>query len=1276
MREIRFIQLNMHKAIAAATILNNKLAASPAICMLSEPRTYQNKVIQVPANHVCLPGVALPDRPRAALYIPRNLTHISLDHLSNRDCATALLDTKNGKILLASIYLDSNEDVVPNWLTTLIDYADSKRLPLLLAFDSNAHSELYGPDTNERGKDFEQFILNNNLMVENRGTAPTFLAVRRDNDISSTIDVTLSRGLIPLHDWKVHSGTFNGSDHFTITWSLLLELNDRPLIRPWKKAKWEIFTKHISDYEFHIPENLTTRKLDRLLDRWYTVVQGGLDKACPKRKANLTPVEIDWYGRDHRFLKNRAKRKYNAYRLSNCPKKRKAFVRAKLSYTRACKKGRKDSWQMFVEKTPNESNMATLFKITQQRDKRTINTLRKQNGTFAEPGSETIKILTDTHFPAAQEGSADMTHSNAHKIDMEVIREAHPWITEELVRKSLLQFKPNKAPGPDCLKPLVFRYLPPNAIEILTIIYKGCISLCHTPKAWRETKVIFLPKPGKSTYDIPKSYRPISLSNFLLKALERLVVWRMEDDMINHPIHHLQHGFTKGKSTESAISNTVDYIEQHLFEKVHCLGMFLDISSAFDSISIDHIRQTLLDHGGTPDMINWYHSYLGRRHLEVELHGETVHLTTATGFPQGGVCSAKFWLIAFDEAIRIINSGNVVGNGYADDCSALIGGDHPDNMIESMQGVLDRLVQWGHTCGLQFNAAKTVAVMFTRATRSFDRMVRMDGQLIPYSSSVVYLGVTLDRELKWNEHIHNKVQKAKRLLMKLSSITHSYWGPKPKLMKWAYTGIVRPMVSYAALSWGHATETEPIENALTKLNRQAINTIVKVPRSTPTKALEIILDIYPLPLHIKKEGLSTYMRLQEQLVLRWDGVYSNLTYSVSHLRFWNYLLQDSGISDLQSQSDDCRVKRPELKFTLNAESFVDMQSCQGLHDINVYTDGSKLRGKVGAGVHIFDRSGIRHEASYRLPDFATVYQAEVLAIKKAADTLASWQNLTTVKFFVDSQAALRSFQMYTIKSKLTLQMILSLNRIKHKSLTFVWTKAHIGTAGNEKADALAKQGSQLEDNHIILVPEPACDAKNALEQRIRTLWQKDWETYPDARQSKLYYPRINKKTAKITIQWPKLKLGRYIRAITGHCNLLYHLHVMHADIPPTCRFCLQKDEEFYHLANECPPLWWERQRITALEPLNDEWSPHQIAAFAFTPKINEAFIRPLYNLPSRSTQNEVIMEDSQDPDDISNPPSDLESEDDPAIMDVSSEADSSSQSDISILSSTSDIVAD
>ena len=1088
MDHIKFLQLNLHKAVGASTLLTTNLSSQPRVCMLTEPCTAFNKVSQVPTNHACVPSTTLSDRPRAAIYIPRNIPFISLEQLSNADCAVALLSTTNGKILVASVYLDYNKEVVPTWLEKIIEYVDAKRIPALLSFDSNAHSTLYGPDTNERGKDFEEFIFSNNLHVENRGNAPTFHAFRRGNNIDTHIDVTLSKNLIPINDWRVHDMEFNGSDHHTISWSLPLSVNKRPKVRPWKKAKWDVFRDKVSDYHFDLPETLSTRKLDKLLDRWYKVINGALDEACPKRDALLSPVEMDWYGNDHKYLKNRAKRKYLAHRRSESPKHRKAFVKAKRAYNHACKKGRKSAWRLFVEKTPNESNMSILFKIVQRRDRRSINTLLKPDQTLSEPGVETIQMLTDAHFPAAQAGTVPYKHDNSIQIPTSEIQDSHDWIDSDLIRKAMKQFKPNKAPGPDGLKPIVFKYLPQNAIDTMSLIYKACISLCHTPKRWRETKVVFLPKPGKDNYDVPKSYRPISLSNFLLKTLERLVVWRMDKDMEDYPIHPMQHGFTKGKCTESAISNTIDYIEEYLFDKQHCLGLFLDISSAFDSINIDHIKNKLLEHNGTPDMVEWYHSYLGRRYLEVELHGEKARLTTTTGFPQGGVCSARFWLIAFDDAIRIINSHGIVGNGYADDCSALIGGTHTHNMIEKMQTVLDRLVRWGNSCGLRFNPQKTVAVMFTRATREFTREVRMDGQMIPYSKTVVYLGVTLDAELKWLDHINNKVKKAKGLLMKLASITSSYWGPKPKLLRWTYTGIVRPMITYAAMIWGHAAEEECVENALRSVNRAALCCMVKVPRSTPTRAMEIVMDVMPLHLHIMKEGLRSYMRLQYELRLLWSGVYPNLTHSISHRRYWLHIADDTGVS-IGKETDDCMAIAPELKFVLDTESFVNMSDCQTPANCNVYTDGSKKDGKVGAGVYITRNDLTIMEASFRLPDTSTVYQAEVVAIREAASILQAIPNLTSIKIYVDSQAALRTFQSVSIKSKVALQMIQELNKVKHESMTFVWTKAHVGTDGNERADQLAKAGTSL--TNLTDIPLPSCEIKNVIDQSIRTIWQKE-----------------------------------------------------------------------------------------------------------------------------------------------------------------------------------------
>ena len=52
----------------------------------------------------------------------------------------------------------------------------------------------------------------------------------------------------------------------------------------------------------------------------------------------------------------------------------------------------------------------------------------------------------------------------------------------------------------------------------------------------------------------------------------------------------------------------------------------------------------------------------------------TFRQSNGVGFPQGGVYSADFWLIAFNRAIQIIITFQIKGNGYADDRSAVAEG--------------------------------------------------------------------------------------------------------------------------------------------------------------------------------------------------------------------------------------------------------------------------------------------------------------------------------------------------------------------------------------------------------------------------------------------------------------------------------------------------------------------------------------------------------------------------------------------------------------------------
>ena len=566
--------------------------------------------------------------------------------------------------------------MIQPWLTKIMDYADEKDCKIVLGLDSNAHSELYGLETNARGEILEEFIFNRGLDVENRGNIPTFCTLRGTTLASSCIDITLSRG-INVVNWVVDE-SFNNSDHNTLHFEILLDKEPPKLIRPWKKANWTRFTRILQKRPFHIPVNMSIRKLDRMVHSLYSILLSALNKACPFRPAKAPEANLKWWSSQ---LTKESRKLDKQFRTAKRCKTLTETIKLKLmkqKFKKMCRSHKKTSWRKFTFNLKDTDKMASMAKKLQNKERSKLFTLKKTDGSITDPGKETLDLLFQTHFPAStplrsteySSPTAPPINSTSNYIDQKF----SSWLNLNLLNKALKKFNKKKSPGPDGIKPIVFEYLPDNFKSNLLFIYKCCIHFQFTPTLWKDTKVIFIPKPGKDDYTLPKSFRPISLSNYFLKALERLVCWQMDLSLCVYPIHKRQHGFMAGRSTESAISMTTDYIEKNLANKQHCLAVFLDISAAFDSIDIEHVRRALLKHGGEKSMVNWYHNYLCHRNLYAELHQDQASCSTGVGFPQGGVYSARFWLIAFNQAIKIINNAFVEGVGYADDCCILMGG--------------------------------------------------------------------------------------------------------------------------------------------------------------------------------------------------------------------------------------------------------------------------------------------------------------------------------------------------------------------------------------------------------------------------------------------------------------------------------------------------------------------------------------------------------------------------------------------------------------------------
>ena len=145
-------------------------------------------------------------------------------------------------------------------------------------------------------------------------------------------------------------------------------------------------------------------------------------------------------------------------------------------------------------------------------------------------------------------------------------------------------------------------------------------------------------------------------------------------------------------------------------------------------------------------------------------------------------------------------------------------------------------------------------------------------------------------------------------------------------------------------------------------------------------------------------------------------------------------------------------------------------------------------------------------------------------------------------FYCDNQGAVKTLDSPEVNSNLIADCSHLLSEIGERvPLTLHWIKAHVGYAGNERADTLAKLGTKLPNNKIEKIPIPRSYVKRVLESATLFHWNQSWNASTTLyRQTKEWLGEIQPYYSQKLIQLDRETYGKVIQLITGHCYLRYH----------------------------------------------------------------------------------------------------------------------------------------
>lgn len=1054
----------------------------------------------------------------------------------------------------------------------------------LILGDFNGHHPSWSCKTDLTGNTIFDSLIENNFVSLNDGRVTRFKYVNGILQESSPDISTASSDIALCFDWNVTNETL-GSDHLLIKIRTSYS-NINPQCskkRNFKEAKWVDFNNSV---KFSLSNNYPIcDDLQKSYDSFLNVINEAADVNIPLYKISHDPSQ---HFKPKNYWNAELSRAVGERRLAltifrrnptpdNLDKLKDKIRNSQLLIRRAKRK----SFTNFCSSIDESTTVPEMW-----RKMKWLKGYKSPTSHIDESkANKLLRNLTpDSVCPKYPVFSSCGTHNKLES----------PFLLCEL--KRCIKSK-DTSPGVDSISYSMIKNLPEIGFNILLRLFNQFYSCGFVPHQWREIRIIPIPKPGRDSSSV-SAFRPISLMSCLCKIFHSMITKRLEWFMENGDFFYEETtGFRKTKSCIDNLTNLITRIQLGFSKDQITLGCFVDIQDAYNNVDVTVLLSTLNELGVGSKICTYLWSFLKERHLSIQIDNNVISRSTGRGLAQGDPLSPLLFNIVTYKICKKINNVNI--SQYADDYALYITHKNPGNASNELQIALTHLCKMLNDLGLTISPSKSKICIFKKGINRNPIAINLHDNPIEVVGAVKYLGMWLDRSLKWNKHIAELLDKITKYLNIFKILAGSGWGVHPKHLRRLYIAIIRSRLDYGSFLFNNCSKH--LTYKLDKIQNLSLRVIGGFIKTTPIYAMESELCLPPL--RVRRTYLAGKFMLKAKS--RENNITNHLLGQLSQCqdsRYWRnkskplILLSYSYLADTRIYA--CR--RLEVFAMSTWVSSVDLDNviccnipnldkpkrdftCYNLKSIcqdfinqqysifyKIFTDGSK--DTVGIGAAFLDPQ-CNLSQKFKITSLnMCIMEAELIAISEALSYAMSL-DVNNIVIFTDSRSALQHVVRCTTGIRGTpiaytvLTTILDLISTS-RSVILQWIPSHCGIEHNERVDLLARQAtSEGVDYHIL--PYYA-DCIYLIRRQCYDLWKE----YFDLRSKEIgiWYKTVQPQPLRIPWindnEMSRKDIVVILRLRTGHIPSNKFAYLMGKVPSPNCDLCGVL-EDVLHVLMEC-----------------------------------------------------------------------------------------------------------